>query len=259
MDKMCRLDTVIPPLLVGRDEEMQFRRRLWRTANFAWCDYGPWLAPGLATQTDCAGTPGRLAKEAPRLRASSKAMYNEHQLHPDTKALIASWRAIRFGGSAPGVASSTMDLLVRRIFVLEAVDSSDADGAVTDFRLRMSGESLSALFQRELKSTSFSHLFAANDRPLLQATCQMTCHASDAAAMLCRAETASGLRLDAEIALFPLGDPPALGRRLLGLFQPLAPESIISGRPIVRVRILAAYPPEFKSTPRLRVVQGDRA
>ncbi len=185
----------------------------------------------------------------------------ERGLHPDTKALLATWRRLnRSSGdkvtgtgevAPPGFQSQPA--IIDRLFMLERMGPS--------VLFRMAGEQVRAMFGRDLAAAPFTMLFAADYRLLIAAMVESSADCGQPGLVRARLERSDYRALELEILLAPIRDVP--GRRLMGLVQPLnALPPLRMPVPSPPLQVLALYPPDpvrwdrNAARPNLRLVDG---
>lgn len=188
----------------------------------------------------------------------------ERGLHPDTRALLATWRRLnRSGGDRNSVAAGrdaasipdgrSQPEIVDRLFMLERMGPS--------VLFRMAGEQVRGMFGRDLAGAPFTMLFAPDYRLLIAAMVESSADSGQPGLMRARLQRSDYRALELEILLAPIRDVP--GRRLMGLVQPLnALPPLRLQVPPQPLQVLAIYPPDparserQASRPRLRLVDG---
>lgn len=188
----------------------------------------------------------------------------ERGLHPDTRALLATWRRLnRSAGDRNPAAAGTDESpqtgfrsqpeIIDRLFMLERMGPS--------VLFRMAGEHIRAMFGRDLAGAPFSLLFAPDYRLLIAAMVESSADSGQPGLMRARLLRSDYRALELEILLAPIRDVP--GRRLMGLVQPLnALPPLRWPVPPPPLQVLAIYPPDpvsrDRSTarPKLRLVDG---
>ncbi|MBY0565434.1 MAG: PAS domain-containing protein [Hyphomonadaceae bacterium] len=174
-------------------------------------------------------------------------MNGEETFHPDTRALLAYGRAL--AGAPDGRAKKGgADHVIERLFVIERT----RDGRMP---IRSFGRELVALFGRDMREHDFARFFLAPDLALVTAMIDACEDAAEPGIVRVTAHTVCGKALGAELLLAPLKvDLPLLGKRMLGMFQPLGGEPFLDGRPIQYMRVGSLHPPAAKLPPRARLV-----
>jgi hypothetical protein len=173
-------------------------------------------------------------------------MTGEETFHPDTRALLAYGRALAGARDTPKKGGA--DQVLERLFVIERTK----DGRLP---IRTFGAELIALFGRDMREHDFSRFFLAPDLALMTALIEACEAAGEPGIVRITAQTACGKTLGAELLLTPLKvDSAMLGKRFLGMLQPLGGESFLDGRPIQLMRVGSIHPPAAKMPPRMRLV-----
>lgn len=173
-------------------------------------------------------------------------MMGEETFHPDTRALLAYGRALAgAAGAAPKKGGA--DQVLERLFVIERTK----DGRLP---IRTFGQDLIEVFGRDLREHDFARFFLPPDLVLVNALIDAGAAAGEPAIARVTAETACGRKLGAEILLTPLKVEPALGKRFLGLFQPLGGEPFLRGSTVQLLRLGSLHPPAAKQPKGMRLV-----
>jgi hypothetical protein len=163
----------------------------------------------------------------------------EQTAHPDSRALIESWRALVGQddvGASQGMPPRNVNAFVERLFLLEQMDAPT-------WAFKVVGREIAGLTGRDLRGHDFASLWSGADRALVRALAQASLEASAPATIRARGETIERQRLEIEIVLAPMIVPRRGGARLLGLFQPLGGEALLRGRPLIRLAAMGLYPP----------------
>jgi hypothetical protein len=172
-------------------------------------------------------------------------MIGDETFHPDTRALLGYGRALAGAGRSPKRGAA--DHVFARVFVIEPI---------TDGRLpiRSFGEELIKVFGRDLNHNDLRALFLDADRRLVQALIEACIAAGEPGVARVIATSTTDARLDFEMLLAPLKIDQTLGKRFLGLFQPLGGEPFLAGQPLKLLRIASLHPPLAKPPAGLRLV-----
>jgi hypothetical protein len=177
-------------------------------------------------------------------------MIGEETFHPDTRALLGYGRVLAGAGRSPKKGAA--DHVLRRVFVIEPM----ADGRLP---IRSFGEELVTVFGRDLNHHDLRVLFLEPDRKLLHALIEACIVAGEPGVARVTASGAEGARIDGEMLLTPLKIDDSLGRRFLGLFQPLGGEPFLLGQPLKLLRIGSLHPPLAKEPRSMRLVVDNEA
>lgn len=172
-------------------------------------------------------------------------MIGEEGFHPDTRALLVYGRVLAGVGQAPKKGAA--DHVLNRVFVVEPM----ADGRLP---IRSFGAELIKVLGRDLNHYDLQTLFLEPDRKLLHGLIAACVAAGEPGIARITASGAEDARLDGEILLAPLKIDGALGKRFLGLFQPLGGEAFLGGQPIKLMRIGSLHPPLAKAPAGVRLV-----
>ncbi len=175
--------------------------------------------------------------------------------HPNTGTLLAAWERM---SAAPQAikgderASDHPDLL-DCLFVIERSEEGR-------WLFRNAGNRLSKMLGRELADHDFLDFWTGHDRQIVQGFVNSVRESHRPGLMHASGETLTGTRIKIELTLTPLPTPPKEGQkpRLLGLYQTLAHQAVLKGRPVWRHRISAVYPPQIEMEPaQLRLVASN--
>ena len=172
-------------------------------------------------------------------------MMGEETFHPDTRALLASGRALAGAGARPK--NGGADHGLERLCVVER----KKDGRLP---IRTFGAELVGLFGRDLKEHDLSRFFLSPDLAMIRALIQSCEEAGEPGIVRVLAETATGKMLSAEMLITPLKVDSALGDRFLGMFQSLGGDAFLDGSPIQLLRIGSLHPPSAKAPKGMRLV-----
>ena len=104
------------------------------------------------------------------------------------------------------------------------------------------------LFRREFRDQNFLSLWCGFDRDHMRALTEASIAGPAPASALIEASTMEGQQITAEITLLPLKGADNQTDRILGLFQPIDPVSILNRRPIVRQILREARLPRTPRT-----------
>ncbi len=172
-------------------------------------------------------------------------MIGEEGFHPDTRALLVYGRVLAGVGQSPKKGAA--DHVLNRVFVIEPMP----DGRLP---IRSFGAELVKVFGRDLNHHDLQTLFLEPDRRLLHGLIAACVAAGEPGISRVTATGADGARIDGEILLTPLKIDGALGKRFLGLFQPLGGEAFLEGQPLKLLRIGSLHPPLAKAPTSMRLV-----
>lgn len=178
--------------------------------------------------------------------------------HTNTNRMIDYWDAHRGEALAPARASidpADFADIITQTFII-----GRARPGVYPFRL--AGGLLEDLHRRSLLGADFMGLWAAGDRPKIQAAIESALIRGDAlvATALGRSLMSQEARL--EIILAPLADSTGRVDRLLGLYQPVSPLFKLQNQPVERLILQSiAFADTGLATPsplRIAAVDGRR-
>ncbi|MEM9054084.1 MAG: PAS domain-containing protein [Pseudomonadota bacterium] len=175
--------------------------------------------------------------------------------HPNTSTLLAAWERMS-ESSDPKIgtakASDHPDLL-DCLFVMERAEEAR-------WLFRNAGDRLGQLLGRELADHDFLDFWTGYDRQIVEGLLNTVRESHQPGLLHASGETLTGTRLNIELMIAPLPAPQANANkpRLIGLYQILAPQAVLKGRPLWRHRVTAAYPPELSPEPaHLRLVASN--
>lgn len=172
-------------------------------------------------------------------------------LHPDSRLLLGSWRAINGMEAAKesDVAKpQDASFMAQRLFMAQRV----AEGV---FTFRTIGSDLKTWTGRDLRDHEVGSLFHGADKVLMRALLEASVSApGPAMARIAAFGAGAGQRTDIEMVFLPLIEKGQV-HRILGLFQPIAANITVS-RPVLRFSITALLPPDpaMPVRPELRIV-----
>lgn len=177
----------------------------------------------------------------------------DRSIHPNTRVLLDAWRRMQADPQAHalgGPDARDHENLIERIFVIEQREDQS-------WLVRTSGGMLNTLVGRNLVNNNYLDLWTGPDRAMMGAFLEAIRFDGAPGVVRGRGETLSGERVELEITLMPLsvesGCSPRL--RMLGLYQTLGSEVMLTGKPVFRHRISMLVPPETRrSGPQLRLV-----
>lgn len=181
----------------------------------------------------------------------------DRSIHPNTRILLDAWRRMQADPQSHGLTGpdvSDHENLIDRIFVVEQRDDQS-------WLVRTSGAMLNALVGRNLVNNNYLDLWTGPDRAMMAAFLEAIRFDGAPGVVRGRGETLTGERVELEITLMPLtaeaGRSPRL--RMLGLYQTLGGEAMLSGQPVFRHRISMLVPPDTRRLgPQLRLVGNQR-
>jgi hypothetical protein len=165
--------------------------------------------------------------------------------HANTRAIAEYWESLRDNGEAPArddLSAADLSSLLGNVFILHRLDEEHAV-------FRLAGTGLCALYQREFRDHNFLSMWRGPDRLHMAALLAAAASARTPTVALAGAETIDGRSLKAEIFLAPLTGRHGGVDRYLGLYQPLTGLDALRGRPLIRQRLIALYPPNAEATP----------
>ena len=175
----------------------------------------------------------------------------QRMMHPNTRTLLDAWRRM---ATAPdeigqGPQASEYPSLIDRLFVLRCTH----DGA---WVFANAGSAMNDLVGRELNDHDFLGLWSGNDRLITSAALDTIAQEGEPCIIRLLGETLRGHRCEIEMPLTPLQGQSGL--RILGLYQALGGEAMLSGRTIWRHRITSLQMPNKRSEePRIRLVASN--
>lgn len=156
--------------------------------------------------------------------------------HMQTQSLLNYWRAMRGEQLAPAKTSIVPRDIKKHLAFTFLLKRESGDR----FSFVLAGTGVCDLFGRELRGSSFIHLFADVSRDAATTSLVRTAHLSVPTVAVCLAETADGRPLNAEVLLLPYADARGETSYILGHFQSLEPLSRLYGRNLVRMRMGAS-------------------
>ena len=159
--------------------------------------------------------------------------------HAQSKALLAYWRARRFGGAAPqraDIEPQDISELLGNIFILKRIDPGH-------HTFRLAGTNMCAIYQREFRDQNFLSLFLGHDKTHIQALLESVLGGVSPASITARATSLDMNQLPVEISFLPLRGPEGQVDRILGLYQPLDDAINFKNRPVIRTSLREIRPP----------------
>ncbi len=176
-------------------------------------------------------------------------------LHPNSQTLLSAWQRMTLtaGDVASGPTTRDHPDLIERLFVIQ----EEADG---QWLFRTAGAKLQASLGRELADHDFLGFWTGHDRDMIAPLLKSVSREALPGMVRARGESLTGARVDVELTLAPLAQPPHvdLGARILGLYQSLGGEAMLQGRPVWRHRVTAIFPPDArKAESRLKLVASN--
>lgn len=177
----------------------------------------------------------------------------DRSIHPNTRVLLDAWRRMQADPKAHALAGPDArdhESLIDRIFVVEQRDDQS-------WLVRTSGAVLNVLVGRNLVNHNYLDLWTGPDRAMMAAFMEAIRFDGAPGVVRGRGETLNGECVELEITLMPLsvesGRSPR--PRMLGLYQTLASEPMLTSKPVFRHRISMLVPPDTRrSGPQLRLV-----
>jgi hypothetical protein len=175
-------------------------------------------------------------------------------LHPESRALLGSWRALngldRDQDSASPLSRDAAGL-IDRLFLAQRV----GEGV---FTFKTVGAQLKVWTGRDLRDHELGTLFHAADKVLIRSLLEAAVAApGPALARMAAFGAGAGQRTDVELVFLPVLER-GVADRVLGLFQPLSPAPRVS-KPILRFALTALLPPDpaEPARPDLRLVASN--
>lgn len=181
----------------------------------------------------------------------------DRSIHPNTRILLDAWRRMQADPQSHGLTGpdvSNHENLIDRIFVVEQREDQC-------WLVRTSGAMINALVGRNLVNNNYLDLWTGPDRAMMAGLLEAIRFDGAPGVVRGRGETLTGERVELEITLMPLtteaGRSPRL--RMLGLYQTLGGEAMLTGHPVFRHRISMLVPPDTRRLgPQLRLVANQR-
>jgi hypothetical protein len=152
--------------------------------------------------------------------------------HPNIQRLIDYWTSRARPGEAPSrgaIDPGDFPQLAGQALVL----GRERRGA---YSIRLAGGMVRELHQRDLRGAEALSLWAAHDRPRLQAALEEVRTWPQPLVVLAEAMT-DGPSLSLEILFAPLAPHDGGPERCLGLYQPLASPSRLGGRAVIEMAV----------------------
>lgn len=179
----------------------------------------------------------------------------DRTLHPNSQTLLSAWQRMNAASNDTPAGPTTRDHpdLVERLFVIQ-------DAGDSDWVFKTAGAQIQASLGRELADHNFLGFWAGFDRDMLDLLLKTISQERMPGIVRGRGEALTGERVDVELILAPLAQPPHLegGARILGLYQTLGGEVFLRGRPVWRHRLTAIFPPDLRTDePRLKLVASN--
>lgn len=179
----------------------------------------------------------------------------DRTLHPNSQTLLSAWQRMNATGNDAPHGPTTRDHpdLVSRLFVIQ-------DAGESDWVFKTAGDQIQSSLGRQLADHNFLNFWAGHDRAMLELLLKSVTEERLPGVVRGRGESLTGERVDIELILAPLAQPPHLtgGPRILGLYQTLGGELFLKGRPVWRHRVTAVFPPDSGvPEPRLKLVASN--
>ncbi len=175
-------------------------------------------------------------------------------LHANTKALLLAWQRMIKNGHLEYAGPSVDEYpgLLGGLFIIERTRADIAP-------FRIAGDTLPALFGRDLVGTNFLDLWTPSDRQLAAALLSSVTHDKRPGVIRLYGKSHQDRRLDVEISIAPLEPGTHGSERFLCLYQTLGGEAMLHDQAIVSHKIKSIYVPEEESKsvrqkPHLRLV-----
>jgi len=156
--------------------------------------------------------------------------------HSNTARMLAYWEARCAGGNGPP--RSSIDPLGFADIVSQVFMIGRERAGVFPFRL--AGALLDDLHRGPLMGLSFTHLWAADDRPRLQAVIEASLRNQAPLLLHAQGRSIDGNLARIEILLAPLASGKGGIERLLGFYQPVSPLFRLKDQKIERLFLLEA-------------------
>ena len=154
--------------------------------------------------------------------------------HSNTDSMLAYWRSRRGVGPAPARADIDPAAFVKvmpQTFML----GREAAG---DYRVRLAGSLIESLHDDRLAGSDFLALWAEADRTRVKAAIESALLRGEAVLARATGRTAQDRHADFELLLMPLVGPSGGIDRLLGLYQPVTPLSVLKDESVERLFLL---------------------
>jgi hypothetical protein len=153
--------------------------------------------------------------------------------HSASRELFEYWNRVRGSERAPhrgAIEPSDIRRILADTFILEVANRED-------YRVRLAGTRVCAIYCRELKGTNFFDLFQADDRSAMQTLAAAVTEDGAAAVVTVEAKTARGQELAAELLLLPLRHSGPGFDRVLGSLSALERPYWLGTEPVERQTI----------------------
>ncbi|SDG83434.1 PAS domain-containing protein [Pelagibacterium luteolum] len=150
-----------------------------------------------------------------------------------TKTLYSYWNEIRGARSTPerrDIDPTRIRDALAHTFILESDDGFD-------FNFRLAGSHICATYCRELKSRSFSTLWATRDHDALETLMRAVTEDHAVALVSFEGQTERGEKLSFELALFPLRHNGVTTSRMMGSLSALDTPYWLGIHPVIGQRI----------------------
>lgn len=137
--------------------------------------------------------------------------------HQATRDLYSYWQHLRHGRAAPErseIEPADIRHLLGNTFILEVVST-------TEYRYRLAGTRLCALYGREMKGKDFNSFWTPKDRDAVLTMLNAICEDAAATVVGVEATTDHGRKLPMECLLLPLRQSGEGFTRLLGSLVPM--------------------------------------
>ncbi len=168
----------------------------------------------------------------------------DRSIHPNTRILLDAWRRMQADPQAHGMSGPDVSDhagLVDRIFVIELREDHS-------WLVRTSGGILNALVGRNLVNHNYLDLWTGPDRAMMGAFLEAIRFDGAPGVVRGRGETLNGERVELEISLMPLSQETGRSprQRMLGLYQTLEHEPVVTTKQVFRHRISMLVPPDTR-------------
>lgn len=176
-------------------------------------------------------------------------------LHPNSLTLLSAWKRMHAASMDYMDGPQTRDHpdLISRLFVIQEAGDND-------WAFRTAGTQIETSLGRQLADYNFLGFWRGPDRDMLGLLLTSAVQERQPAIVRASAENLTGERVDVEMILAPLAQPPRTdgGPRVLGLYQTIGSDHRLKGRPVWRHRLTAIYPPDVRNTePRVKLVASN--
>lgn len=159
--------------------------------------------------------------------------------HAHTDRVLDEWRLRRGPGRRMPARTELSPVLFGPLLPQMFILAEDGAGG---WSFRLAGGFLNDLHGRELRGTSFPHLWAARDRRRVHQALDAARLAAEPRVLGCRGETADGASVALELTLAPVTGPTEAPDRVLGLYQPVSMLARLMGEPVAVLRLTDARP-----------------